>query len=421
MLVSAHNGQEVLETEKQQPVARPIAASAERPIANAHVQPNDTRRIFRPSPVLQFRKATKRDARLRLAIAGPSGSGKTFTLLKLATELGGPIALVDTERGSAEKYADLFEFDTLKLESFSPDLMPPLIESAAAQGYKTLIIDSLSHFWTGTDGELDQVEKVRMRLRDNGFAAWREITPKHNRMIDAMLSAPLHILVSMRVKTEWIVDKDERTGKSKPRKVGLQPVMRDGIEYEFDVCGEMDQENTLVITKSRCPKLAGGVFPKPGRELAEILREWLSGAPPPEDAPERPGSAPALPVETKRPGIVNGSTGLHTVPPPIAEELAAIWKRMCSPRGVVKEFEELKTAVEALAGSTGTAEYDGILRKHGVHHPKQFKSSQPARLCARDVYALIEQLRATAQENQGELPFEPETRATLVESTEQAG
>ena len=93
---------------------------------------------------------------------------------------------MDTERGSADKYADLFEFDTLPLGSFSPDLIPRLIETAVAQGYRTLIIDSLSHFWSGTDGELDQVERVKRRLRDNGFAAWREVTPKHNRMIDAM-------------------------------------------------------------------------------------------------------------------------------------------------------------------------------------------------------------------------------------------
>lgn len=205
-----------------------------------------------------------------MALSGPSGSGKTYTLLSIATELGRPIALVDTERGSAEKYADLFEFDTLPLESFSPDLVPRLIEIAVAHGYRVLIIDSLSHFWSGTDGELDQVDKVKRRLRDNGFAAWREITPKHNRMIDAMLAAPLHILVSMRVKTEWVMETEERTGKTKPRKVGLQPVMRDGIEYEFDVCGDMDQENTLQVTKSRCPKLSGGIFPKPGTELVDV-------------------------------------------------------------------------------------------------------------------------------------------------------
>lgn len=216
---------------------------------------------------LQFRKAVKRDAKLRLALSGPSGSGKTYTLLKIASELGGPIALVDTERGSAEKYADLFEFDTLPLESFSPDLIPGLIEIAGAKGYGVLIIDSLSHFWSGTNGELDQVDKVKRRLRENGSAAWREVIPKHNKMIDAILGAPIHILISMRVKTEWVIETDERTGKTKPRKIGLQPIMRDGIEYEFDLCAEMDHENTLLMTKARCPKLSGGIFPRPGKEL----------------------------------------------------------------------------------------------------------------------------------------------------------
>jgi ABC-type lipoprotein export system ATPase subunit len=64
-----------------------------------------------------FRKAVKYDAKLRFAVCGPSGSGKTHTLLQVATELGGPVALIDTEHGSASKYADLFEFDVLELES----------------------------------------------------------------------------------------------------------------------------------------------------------------------------------------------------------------------------------------------------------------------------------------------------------------
>ena len=225
MLFSARNGNEA-ET-AQQSVAKPIPAPDH---AVGIEEPQMNRAVSSRTAPLQFRRAIKRDAKVRLAITGPSGSGKAYTLLKVASELGGPVALVDTERGSAEKYADLFEFGTLPLESFSPDLVPRLIDTAVTQGYRVLIIDSLSHFWSGTDGEVDQVDKVKRRLRDNGFAAWREITPKHNRMIDAMLSAPIHILVSMRVKTEWVMETEEGTGKTKPRKIGLQPVMRDGIE-----------------------------------------------------------------------------------------------------------------------------------------------------------------------------------------------
>jgi hypothetical protein len=271
-----------------------------------------------------FHRAVKYDAKLRFAVCGPSGSGKTYTLLQVATEIGGPVALVDTERGSASKYADIFDFDVLELASYDPARLIEIIDEVAKKGYRVLCIDSLSHFWIGKDGELDKVDRAARRMQTpNSFAAWKEVTPLHNALIDRIVSAPLHILVSMRAKTEWIIDRDERTGKTTPRKVGLAPVMRDGIEYEFDVCGDMDQENTLVITKSRCPKLAGGVFPKPGKELAELLKEWLGGVAREPVLREPSNDAPIGPVEPNNGGTVNG-TGLQTLAV-ITEELAAIW------------------------------------------------------------------------------------------------
>ncbi len=368
-----------------------------------------------------FRRAMKYDAKLRFAVCGPSGSGKTYTLLQLATELGGPVALIDTERGSASKYADLFEFDVLELESYDPARLIEIIDEAARIGYRVLCIDSLSHFWIGKDGELDKVDRAARRMQTpNSFAAWKQVTPLHNALIDKIVSAPLHILASMRAKTEWILDRDERTGKTVPRKVGLAPVMRDGIEYEFDVCGDMDQENTLLITKSRCPKLAGGVFPKPGKEVADVLKEWLGGAPPKNVEPEPPSETPVAPVEPKKNGAVNGVGGLQTVAV-LTEELAAIWKRMCSPRGVMKEFTELKKTIEELAGSTGVAEYYRILRQHGAEHPRQFRTMQPARLCAKDVYVLLEQLRANVRDKEQAPDLGPEAVPIAAETVGQAG
>ena len=170
----------------------------------------------------------------------------------------------------------------------------------------------------------------------NSFAAWKQVTPIHNALIDKIISAPLHILVSMRAKTEWILDRDDRTGKTVPRKVGLAPVMRDGIEYEFDVCGDMDQENTLVITKSRCPKLSGGVFPKPGKELAEVLKEWLGGAPTSVEPNAERHSGP--PGEPKKSGAVNGGGGL---PDRRGNDRGTGFDLEADvlPRGVVKEFD----------------------------------------------------------------------------------
>ena len=104
---------------------------------------------------------------------------------------------------------------------------------------------------------------------------------------------------------------------------------------------------------------------------------------------------------------VKGPGGLQTAGH-IPQELVSIWKRMCSPRGVAKELEELKTAIEQLAGATGVTEYARILRLHGVDRPKEFKTAQPARLCAKDVFALLEELRQNARENDPELSLEPE-------------
>jgi KaiC/GvpD/RAD55 family RecA-like ATPase len=166
MLLSARNGQEA--ENAQQPVARPTAAQ-DRPVSRNESQPNHTA-PSRPAP-LQFRKAVKYDAKLRLAICGPSGSGKTYTLLQLATELGGPVALIDTERGSASKYADIFEFDVLELESYDPTRLIEIIDGAAGKGYRVLCIDSLSHFWNGKDGELDKVDRAARRMQTpNSFA-----------------------------------------------------------------------------------------------------------------------------------------------------------------------------------------------------------------------------------------------------------
>jgi len=106
----------------------------------------------------------------------------------------------------------------------------------------------------------------------------------------------------MRTKTEWVLETNDK-GKQVPRKVGLAPVMRDGIEFEFDVCGDLDQENNLVVTKSRCPQLSGQVINRPGAEMAETLKDWLSGAPEIEKPPEVDKFTLAMNSERERIGL----------------------------------------------------------------------------------------------------------------------
>jgi energy-coupling factor transporter ATP-binding protein EcfA2 len=238
--------------------------------------------------MLRIQKLVKRKINLRMALVGPTGSGKTFTALTLARELTpGRILVVDSERSSADRYADFFNgdgrFDHLVLPDFSPDTYVEALELAHSEGYDCAIVDSLSHAWMGKEGALEQVDKLAKRNGGGGssFNAWREVTPMHNRLVDALLTFPGHLICTMRVKTEYVVE--SVNGKSVPRKVGLSPVQREGVEYEFDIVGDLDEANNLIVTKTRLMELGGAVIPRPGAKLAQQIRAWVeSGA---ESAP----------------------------------------------------------------------------------------------------------------------------------------
>ena len=233
-----------------------------------------------PAPL--FRKACKIDARLRMALTGPPGSGKTFTGLALAAGLkAGPVALVDTERGSASKYADQFDFDVLELETFHPERYIEAIQAAEEAAYGVLVIDSLSHAWMGRDGALELVDRAAGRMKSsNSFAAWRDVTPLQNRLLDAILGAKVHIIATMRSRLGYVQERDAK-GRTIVRKVGLKAVQRDGVEYEFDVVGDMDQDHCMTIQKSRCPALTGQLYAQPNGQVARLLRDWLQGTPDP--------------------------------------------------------------------------------------------------------------------------------------------
>jgi hypothetical protein len=228
-----------------------------------------------------FQKATKQQSKLRLAIDGPSGSGKTYTALSVGSHLGERMAVIDTERGSASLYSDIFSFDVLNLETFSPLTYAEAIRAAVTAGYDVIVIDSLSHAWMGKDGALEQVDKAAKRSSSgNSFTAWKDVTPMHNEMVDTILQSPCHIIVTMRAKTEYVMEKDDRTGKTAPRKVGLAPIQRDGLEYEFTVVADMDLDNNFIVSKSRCPALSGAIIKKPGKDVADILLNWLNDGSP---------------------------------------------------------------------------------------------------------------------------------------------
>jgi hypothetical protein len=227
-----------------------------------------------------FKKAERKKAKLRLALCGPAGAGKTYSALRIATGLGGKVALLDTERRSGDLYANDFEYDTCSLdEEFSPQNYIEIIKTAETNGYDILIIDSLSHAWSGEGGVLELVDKATQASNSkNSYFAWRNVTPQHNALVDTILKSKMHIIATIRTKTDYLVS--EEKGKSKPIKVGLAPIQREGIDYEFTVVLDLSLEGNIATASKDRTKLFQGknfiVTEKTGIELVEWLEDGRS-------------------------------------------------------------------------------------------------------------------------------------------------
>ena len=226
-----------------------------------------------------FRPASKAGRKARLSIQGMSGSGKTWTGLSIAHGLseGRKFAVIDTEKGAASLYAGHrgIQFDSCPMDRYDPRDLIRVLDAAAAAGYPTVFVDSLSHFWKGADGTLEQVEKAKAKYGGNKFAGWKDGTPLQNDMVAAILAYPGHVVASMRSYTEWVLE------NGKPQRVGMRPEQRKGIEYEFDVAVSMDIDNRLEVLKSRCPGLNRKVIDRPNgaRDIAAPLLAWLAAEP----------------------------------------------------------------------------------------------------------------------------------------------
>jgi hypothetical protein len=272
-----------------------------------------------------FQKATKKKSKLRLAIDGPSGAGKTYTALIAATAIadGGKIAVIDTERGSASLYSDKFNFDVLELNTFSPQLYIDAINEAEKAGYKVIVIDSLSHAWEGEGGVLDMHEDATNRSTSkNSYTAWAKVTPLQRELVDAMLQSPSHVIATMRSKMDYI--QVEEGGKKEVKKVGMAPIQRQGMEYEFTIVGDMDTDHNFVVSKTRCDFIADKVLKKPDQKFFKSILDWLNSGedvvshdtpksvppPPPVKAPEIKSASgrPYSPEQLKKRLV---ETGVH--------------------------------------------------------------------------------------------------------------
>lgn len=240
---------------------------------------------------MKFTKATRKKSKLRLGLTGPAGSGKTWGALQVAKGLGGSIAVIDTEHGSASLYEHIVDFDVLELTApYTPERFIEAIDAAESAGYETLIIDSITHEWSGKGGCLEINEAIaQSKFRGNTWSAWNETTKRHRTFIDRILQSKMHIIATMRSKTET-AQQESITGKKQVVKLGMKAEQRDGSEYEFGVVLDIIHDgHYATASKDRT-----GIFvdqdPKPITvETGKALLNWLeSGVDPLPDEVSEP-------------------------------------------------------------------------------------------------------------------------------------
>lgn len=225
-----------------------------------------------------FQKAERKQSKLRLALTGASGSGKTTAALNIASGIGGRIAVLDTENGSASLYADQFDFDVVNLVApYTPERFIEVILAAEKAGYDILIIDSTTHEWSGKGGCLELVDDTaKAKFKGNSWSAWNEVTPRHRKFIDAMLRSNMHIITTMRSKTET-AQEDIGNGKKRVVKLGMKSEQRDGIEYEFTTVLDLVHDgHYATATKDRTRIFAGQDPQHITKDTGAMLRDWLT-------------------------------------------------------------------------------------------------------------------------------------------------
>jgi hypothetical protein len=248
---------------------------------------------------MQLRKAERRKARLRIGLSGPSGSGKTYSALLLASGMAPweKIALIDSENGSGELYAGsegIGEYNYMRLAPpFTPESYIKAIKACEEAGMDVIIIDSATHEWDGQGGCLEIVEEIaRASASKNSYTAWAQVTPRHQRFLQAIVQSKCHILTTTRRKQDYDMGKDDR-GKTVITKVGLKEVQREGFEYELTLSLDIDIAHNATSSKDRTRLFDGQPPFKVSKATGELLLAWASEGKEamPDPKPEHPWQA----------------------------------------------------------------------------------------------------------------------------------
>lgn len=223
-----------------------------------------------------FKKAEKKQASLKIALSGPSGSGKTMSALLIASGIGKKIALIDTENHSASLYANRFEFDVMELSPpYTTDKYIQAMKEAERLNYEVLIIDSISHQWAGEGGILNRKEKLDSS-GGNSYTNWGKLSPEQEKFKSTLLQSKTHLICTLRAKQDYSLQMNDQ-GKQAPIKLGLAPIQREGMEYEFTTVLELNMKHYAKASKDRTELFSTDDLNSfiPSQETGKKFMQWL--------------------------------------------------------------------------------------------------------------------------------------------------
>ncbi len=223
---------------------------------------------------MELRHATRKQAKIKLALQGPSGSGKTYSALLLAfgiTNDWESIAVIDTENHSADLYAHLGSYNVLPLgKPFSPERYIEAIELCEKAGMEVIILDSITHEWDGSGGILD----IHQAMTGNSFNNWSKVTPRHNAFVQKFLQSRCHIIATIRTKQDYVLS--EKNGKMVPEKVGLKAVTREGMDFEFTLVFDLDIKHMASASKDRTGLFMDKPEARITSEMGQKILQWCN-------------------------------------------------------------------------------------------------------------------------------------------------
>lgn len=333
---------------------------------------------------MEFKKAKRSQARIKIAIGGPSGSGKTMSSLLLAygliraehpelsdADCWDRVCIIDTENGSGQLYVGntvgacrIGDYNTIDLDPpFEPGKFVDAIKMAEDHNMEVIIIDSLSHAWVGEGGALDKQGAIAARS-GNSYTAWRTVTPEHNKLVDAMLQSKCHVIADIRAKMDYQQTVNDK-GKKEVKAMGMGLQMRDGIEYEFTVAFMLDYEHVASATKDRTGLFDGRYFVITP-DVGKAIYGWLSNGAPASSAPAPVKKtqaaqvpAPAAPQDPQAPEIPDVPAAPADIPPEPDPFAVPDIPEMAAPEPAIT-MEQLDAAIKAYCADKTTVQRKAI-------------------------------------------------------------